>query len=127
MLNLISSIVSIIDKLMPSAKKKKDQKLLEENKRLEKAIKNGDVEEIERIRQRKRNYKNLLGLILILIMVGCKTTMPILGDNIPVKLKIGSDYVREDGVIEQVKVNKNTLVSDAYVYSSVTVLDEKKK
>lgn len=130
-LNVVGSVLSIVDKLLPTKDKMKDSALLKENQELQKAIQEGDMEKVERIRERKKNYKNLLGLFLVLCVCGCGTTrvqnVPILGDNIPVKLEVGSEVTLEGGTKDIVHSNKNTLVSDAYVYQSVVSHDEKKK
>lgn len=131
MIRLIGSLLSLIDKIIPMRKNKKDKKLLDENIQLKRAIERGDTEKIEQIRQRKRKYPNLiLFLIIICFLFGCKSirykNIPIVGDNIPIELKVGSEYTNVTGEIGIVQPNKRYLVSDAYIFETVTRIDEKK-
>ena len=130
MISLIESIVSILDKMIPSREQQRQKRILAEDIELKKAIETGDVKKIEEIRQRKAKYGMLFVVLACFIISGCGTTsvnnVPILGDNIPVKLKIGSTAIAEAGDIITVQSNKNTLVSDAYIYQSVTSPDVKK-
>lgn len=130
MIKLINTILSIFDKLIPPSEKRRAGKLIEEDIKLQKAIQRGDVMEIERIRQRKQKYKALISLGIVLLISGCRTpysAIPVMGDNIPVKLQLGSPITLLDGSLDSVKEHKNTLVSDAYIFESVTSQDNVKK
>lgn len=127
MIKMIEAVLSIIDKIIPSEEKRKAKNTLKEDQELAMAIKEGDMKKVEQIRQRKKRYGSLFGIFICMLMIGCGTihnSLPIVGDNIPVKLKVGTQYTQESGVIATVESNKNTLVSDAYIYQSVTSLDE---
>ena len=125
-MSIISNILSIVDKLLPTQAKRRDKRILKENKKLRDAIERGDVVEIERIRNRKKHYGKLFVATLALFFMGCKTNIPIVGDMVPVRLMIGSQVILEDGSTNNVVEHKNTLVSDAYIFQSITSLDTKK-
>jgi hypothetical protein len=131
MITLVQNIVAIVNKLIPSREQTRAKKILAENLALEAAIKRGDMEEVERIRQRKQSYSKLFAFLCLFLIMGCGTTKapPILGDLIPVRLEIGQPVKTVAGEVITIQSNKNTLVSDAYVYQSVTSqdVDEKKK
>lgn len=134
MLEIFKNLLAIINKLLPGEEQRKAKALLKEDLALQKAIKEGDMETVERIRQRKLNYSKILGFLFCLLLVGCGTfspvpAPPILGDNVPVKLKVGSPVIVESGEQVTIQSNKNTLVSDAYLYTTVvgTVPAQEKK
>lgn len=130
MIELLKQLAAIINKLIPSKQERLMKRMLKDDQELAKAIQRGDMKKVEQIRQKKQKYASLISVLVVFLMIGCKHTQPIppiVGDLVPVRLQIGSPVIYENGTTNIVQSNKNTLVSDAYIYESVTSQDNIKK
>jgi hypothetical protein len=130
MIELLKQLSAIINKLIPSRQERLMKRMLKDDQELAEAIQKGDMKKVEQIRQKKQKYASLISVLVVFLMIGCKHTQPtppIVGDLVPVRLQIGSPVIYENGATNIVQSNKNTLVSDAYIYESVTSQDNIKK
>ena len=138
MLDSITKILEMLVKLFGYYIKPKtsDESMLEEDKQLADAIKNGDTETVERIRERRRKYPNVVPIILlgVLLFTGCSmfhhpklSDIPLTEGDVPYVLPAG-EYKDIKGQIHNEKAVRWSL-SEADVYKStkeIKPVEEKK-
>ena len=127
LLATIWTIIQIILKIFKKEPENTDQKFLELNIALERAIKEGNGVEVARIRELLINYKNLVCLVLCVVLCGCGTFktpyVPLSSGDVPYEIKTPVVIEDTNGILHKEETNRWS-VPQSYVYKSITALEQ---
>lgn len=127
-LKVLGIIVRVLGFFTGSKQKTPDDSRLEEDKELADAIKRGDAETVERIRERRRKYPNITMILFLLLffILGCSTTkyIPLTSGNIPYQLPAGK-YIDAKGFLHDEQFVRWSLSEEDLFNSTRQIKPEK--
>ena len=125
-LKILWTIIQIILKIIKKEPENTDQKFLDLNIALERAIKEGNSIEVTRIRELLINYKNLICLLFCIVLCGCGTFkapyIPLSDGEMPYAIQTPVIIKDTKGNLHK-EESPRWSVPESYIYKSITALE----